>query len=328
MSETDAPPKARWNKRGQVFDVRDHPLPFAPDGFAQSPQALVRKHDVRVYFSCRQRDVLGKFVSRVAYADFDFGFTRILRTSAKPVIAPGAPGTFDEHGIFPLSPLPVGDQLLALTTGWTRRQSVSTDGGIGLVISHDGGETFIRSSAGPILSASLHEPFLVSDGFALAINGRYHLWYIHGVRWLDSGVAGVAAERVYKIAHAVSSDLVQWQRTGRQIIRDRLNADECQAVPTVIEHGGRWHMVFCYRHAVDFRDNPAKSYRLGHASSADGVRWDRDDNDWALPVSSQGWDADMACYPNLFKLNGQVHLLYNGNQFGRFGFGLAVLEDT
>ena len=32
------------------------------------------------------------------------------------------------------------------------------------------------------------------------------------------------------------------------------------------------------------------------------------------------------CYPHLFELDGQVALLYNGNNFGRDGFGLAILQ--
>ena len=34
----------------------------------------------------------------------------------------------------------------------------------------------------------------------------------------------------------------------------------------------------------------------------------------------------MLCYPHAFELRGKVYLLYNGNEFGRYGFGLAVLE--
>ena len=32
------------------------------------------------------------------------------------------------------------------------------------------------------------------------------------------------------------------------------------------------------------------------------------------------------CYPNVFKCNDQVYMLYNGNEFGRNGFGIARLR--
>ena len=34
----------------------------------------------------------------------------------------------------------------------------------------------------------------------------------------------------------------------------------------------------------------------------------------------------MQCYPHVFECDGKVYLLYNGNEFGRHGFGLARLE--
>jgi hypothetical protein len=34
----------------------------------------------------------------------------------------------------------------------------------------------------------------------------------------------------------------------------------------------------------------------------------------------------MLCYPNLFECDGRTYLLYNGNEFGRHGFGIAILE--
>jgi ribosomal protein S18 acetylase RimI-like enzyme len=35
----------------------------------------------------------------------------------------------------------------------------------------------------------------------------------------------------------------------------------------------------------------------------------------------------MQCYPHAFRFKGRTYLLYNGNEFGRHGFGLAVLEE-
>jgi len=34
----------------------------------------------------------------------------------------------------------------------------------------------------------------------------------------------------------------------------------------------------------------------------------------------------MMCYPHVFTCDGAAYMLYNGNRFGREGFGLAVLE--
>ncbi|MBA3704780.1 MAG: hypothetical protein H0W84_02445, partial [Bacteroidetes bacterium] len=68
-------------------------------------------------------------------------------------------------------------------------------------------------------------------------------------------------------------------------------------------------------------------YRIGYAWSKDLINWTRDDENAGIEVSENEWDSSMLCYPNVFKCDDKIYLLYNGNEFGRFGFGLAVLED-
>ena len=86
-------------------------------------------------------------------------------------------------------------------------------------------------------------------------------------------------------------------------------------------------MFFCYRQVADFRKNRDKAYRIGYAYSEDLNNWTRDDDCVGIDVSMDGWDSDMLCYPHVFCCDDKIYMLYNGNEFGRFGFGLAVLED-
>jgi sucrose-6-phosphate hydrolase SacC (GH32 family) len=316
----------KWKKIGKIFNPFEHPALSSYAGYAQSPQALPLKDRVRVYFSIRKLDQHAKFVSHVLFVDFDEAFSEILEISREPVLEPGKLGTFDEHGIFPFSPLWDEQRILAYTCGWSRRVSVSVETSTGLAISTDNGLTFQRYGDGPILSASLDEPFLVGDSFVRKYENRYHMWYIYGTKWVQFDAAE-PAERVYKIGHAVSDDGINFTRESRAIIQDVINEDECQALPTVIWHNGYYHMVFCFRHIRGFRTDKTKSYRLGYARSADMINWIRDDGALGLPVSGNDWDSEMMCYPNLFEWKGNIYLLYNGNEFGKYGFGLALLEE-
>lgn len=315
----------KWKKRGLLFEPSCHGLPEGCVAFAQSPQALVCDDFVRIYFSTRSHDASGQWVSRVGFADVDKGVTTVLRTSAQPVLPSGDLGCFDEHGVFPMNVVRHGDDVRAYTCGWSRRVSVPVETAIGLAVSRDGGETFERVGPGPVMGPTPDEPFLVGDPFVLEGAGRWHMWYIFGTLWMKSA-SDPGPARVYKIAYAQSEDGLAWRRDGRPIISDVLGPDECQALPTVFECDGRWHMYFCYRQATDFRTNRDRGYRLGYASSNDGARWSRDDAKAGIDVSPSGWDADMLCYPHVFWCDGQAYLLYNGNAFGRDGFGVAVLE--
>ena len=56
------------------------------------------------------------------------------------------------------------------------------------------------------------------------------------------------------------------------------------------------------------------------------INWVRDDSKVGIDISSDGWDAEMISYPHLFQLDEDIYMAYLGDQVGRYGFGLAVLE--
>ena len=319
---------ARWRKLGRIFDPTKHRLPVGGAGFAQSPQALVFDDFVRVYFSTRARDAEGKYLSQVAYVDFAEDLRTVLSVSDHEVLPLGELGCYDEHGIFPFHVLRHHDRVLAYICGWSRRVSVPVETAIGLATSDDQGRTFRRSGPGPVLGPSLREPYLVGDGFVRVIDGVFHMWYIFGTAWRRF-TPDAAPDRTYKIGYATSPDGVVWAKEseGARLVADRLGEDESQALPTVVTRAGRHHMFFCFRHSFDFRLNKERGYRLGHAWSDDLREWVRDDEEFALEGTPGEWDADMQCYPHVFVFKGRIYLLYNGNEFGRDGFGLAVLEE-
>ena len=315
----------KWKKLGKIFDPGQHLRGGGFVGFAQSPQALEFDDFVRIYFSTREKDpYCAKFLSRIAFVDMDKSLRALMRVSSHEVIPLGKLGCFDEHGIFPMNVLRHGNKIHAYTCGWSRRVSVSVDTAIGYARSHDRGLTFQKLGDGPILAASLREPFLVGDPFVRVYDDIFHMWYIYGTQWKSYG-EGEPAERIYKIAHATSTDGIDWHRESRQIIADHL-PDESQALPTVIAFNGIFHMLFCYRHSSDFRHNRNRSYRIGYAFSYDLQDWIRDDSAAGIETTEGDWDADMLCYPHLFRCEDRICLLYNGNEFGRSGFGLAELQ--
>lgn len=315
----------KWKKLGKIFDPTIHPAFLSYKGFAQSPQTLELEDRIRVYFSTRKEDASGKFLSHISFIDYDKEFKSIISVSKEPVIELGKLGTFDEHGIFPFSPLRFQDKIYAYTCGWSRRVSVSVETSTGLAISTDEGLTFRKVGDGPIFSSSLQEPFLVGDSFVKVYDNFFHMWYIYGTKWAKFD-KDAYPDRVYKIAHATSQDGVHWERNDKRIVADKLNDDECQALPSVLFWRDRYHMFFCYRHATGFRDNRSRGYRIGYAFSDNLISWTRNDELCGIDVGDEDWDSDMLCYPHIFECNNNVYLLYNGNEFGKYGFGLAVLE--
>ena len=316
----------KWKRIGHIFNPDDWDLGGDIVGYAQGPQSLVFDDFVRVYFSSRKRSDNGKYKSTIRFVDFDKAFSKVVKVKNSDVIPDSDLGTFDEHGIFPMNVLRVSDAIYGYTCGWSRRKSVDIDMAIGLAISKDNGESFQRLGSGPILTSSINEPFLVGDPFVKLYNNLFHMWYIFGREWNMYPNSDVP-ERVYKIAHATSDDGINWvKEEGRTLISNSIGDDECQALPTVIRIESRYHMFFCYRYASDFRKNSARAYRIGHAYSDDLFNWTRDDESFSIKPSVSGWDSEMTCYPHVFNVDKEIYLLYNGNEFGRFGFGIAKLE--
>lgn len=315
----------KWKKLRKIFDPTKYNLSNECIEFAKSPQTLVFDNFVRIYFSAQKKSSNGKYVSHIQYIDMDKSFKEIINTSSDTVIGLGKIGTFDEHGIFPINILRYQDKVYAYTCGWSRRDSVPIDMSIGLAISDDNGLTFKKFGEGPVLTASLYEPFLVGDAFVKIYNNVFHMWYIYGTEWrFFSG--GSEPDRTYVIGHATSKDGINWHKESKQIISSKYE-NECQALPTVIKIGSRYHMIFCHRHSFDFRKNRDHVYRLGYAYSDDLMKWMRDDRNIGIDTTEGSWDSDMLCYPHVFECGGKIYLLYNGNEFGRYGFGLAELED-
>jgi hypothetical protein len=75
-----------------------------------------------------------------------------------------------------------------------------------------------------------------------------------------------------------------------------------------------------------YRSGNGTAYRIGYAHSADGKIWDRKKKS-SIDVSKSGWDSKMTCYPFVFDHKDKLYMLYNGNDYGKNGFGLAVLEN-
>lgn len=316
----------KWKKLGRVFnpkEVKDRPW---LKEFAQAPSSLIFDDFVRVYFSCRPpADAQGQYVSYSAYVDLDRKDLFKVRSLAdRPILELGGLGEFDEFGTYPVSVTRSGDEIRAYYAGWTRCESVPFNVAIGVAVSKDGGKSFSKLGTGPVLSYSVDEPFVLSGPKIRRFNDTWYLWYIAGRKWK---IVDGRAEPVYKIRMATSSDGYSWTKINKDLIQSRVEEDEAQASPDVFYANGKYHMFFCYRYSAGYRGKEF-GYRIGYASSPNLLDWERDDSKAGIDISEDGWDSEMISYPHVFELDGKIYMAYLGNQVGRNGFGLAVLDGT
>ena len=285
---------------------------------AQVPTVLLRTEELRIFYADRDDD--GKsFTTFIDVSRRDP--TRVIREHHKPILPRGALGTFDDDGMMPSCFVRHEGILRLYYSGWNRGVTVPYRNSVGIAVSSDDGETFSRLYEGPVLDRTPTEPHIAVTPSILIENGLWRMWYISGSRWVE--VKG-RLEPVYHIKYADSVDGISWRRPNQICIPPQHDL-EAYSHPTVLKHRGLYHMWFCSRHSIDYRDG-AGSYRIGYASSRDGIHWMRDDAAHGVPTGDTGWDDSMTCYPFVIEFDDGIHLFYNGNGFGRTGIGYAQLE--
>ncbi len=317
----------KWQKQGLVFDPIFYK--YRPEwmvNFAQAPNVIIFDYFVRVFFCCRPApDENKQFVSYCAFVDLDRkDLFKVINISNQPVLSLGGLGSFDEFGTYPVSVIRDGADILAIYGGWSRCESVPFNISLGLARSKDDGVSFQKHGVGPVLSYSPEEPFIITSPKIRRYGGIWYLAYTAGRRWILGDDA--RPEIIYKLRIATSTDGINWTKLNKDIVESKLGEDEAQACPDIIFANGKYHMFFCYRHGLDFRENKNRSYRIGYASSTDMLSWQRNDSMVDLDVSEDGWDSEMVAYPTVFELDANVYMLYAGNGVGKSGFGLAKLE--
>ena len=305
-----------WVRKGRIFAPSDHP--DWAISHAQVPTPLLYPTKVRVFYA--DRDATGKsFTTFVDLDRRDLG--SIIYHHKVPILPLGAPGTFDDDGVMPSYALRHEGLVYLYYSGWNRGMTVPYRNSVGIAVSEDEGTTFRRLYEGPVLERTPLEPYIAVTPTILKEPGLWRMWYISGTHWVQ--VDG-RYEPVYVIKYAHSTDGISWVRPNHQCIPQHY-PEEAFSHPTVIKHDEKYLMWYCFRNSRDYRDGSG-AYRIGYAESPDGLAWKRMDDLNGLPVSAEGWDSTMTCYPFVLSFDGKTVMFYNGNGFGRTGFGYAVLE--
>lgn len=299
-----------WEKRGLIFEP-DNRL-FWQQSHAALPTKLhLGGSDYRFYFT--SRDSSNR--TFVGYFDIDLDQPETIKyRSPKPVLEPGDWGFFDDHGVQACSIVrSYNGDLFLYYLGWNpglKAPLFYTS--IGLAISKDNGVTFKKYSSAPIMQRSEFDPWMVSGGTTLKRESDWIMYYLSGYKFtFDEGVA----KSFYDIKIATSTNGIDWTRSGKVALALKVDETNISRLTIIEENDGlqAWFPV----------KKQDKFYRCGHASSTDGENWLRDSDD-VLQVSQSGWDSDAIDKMEVVRSSNKLIMLYNGNNFGRDGIGLAI----
>lgn len=301
-----------WKKLGQIYlppSEGRHPKLLS---HAANPLPVHLADDVyRIFFS--GRDHTNR--SSVGAVDIDIIRREIVQDHHQPFFQHGPEGSFFADGVSIGNCYTVNGVRYMLFMGWQALQGQHWRGDVGrlivnedLTLQSDSDTPFMGSDSTDMLSLSY--PWVRQRE-----DGGYSMWYGSTTTW-DAG----NGEMLHVINTATSVDGHTWSREGLAVPY-LLGIAQAYSRPTVSvnAHDGL-EMWFSYR------SGSGEKYRIGYATTDDGKHWRLDLEATGIDVATDGWDSEMIEYPFVFDHKGERYMLYNGNGYGKTGFGLAVLE--
>lgn len=305
----------KWEKQGLIFNV--DMISEWMHSHAAIPFAEHIKNDLfRIHFTTRDT----KNRSHGAFIDIDITNPKvIINISSEPTVTPGPLGAFDDSGAMPSCLVNYQNKKFLYYIGWNLGVTVPFRNAIGLAISeHVPHVDFKRFSDGPIMDRSIYDPCFVASLCILLENDKWNMWYLSCERW-EADLGG-SLKHYYNIKYAESYDGIHWQRKGITCIPFKNSEEYAISRPNVRKIKNIYQMFYSYRGGKE-------TYRIGYAESYDGIHWTRKDDDAGIDVSPSGWDSEMIEYPFVFTHKGTTYMLYNGNGYGKTGFGYAILQE-
>lgn len=298
-----------WEKLGLIFcPDGHHPLMRS---HATLPIAELISGDVyRIYFSSRDEQNRSRTFSLVIDLNRPLKPIQLL---FEPFLDLGELGGFDDSGAM-LSWITDAAELgkYFYYAGWNLGVTVPFRNALGVALVKGG--RVIRRYPGPVLDRSLTEPHFIGAACVLREHNGYRCWYLSCVGWEAREPRPIHR---YHIKYAVSDDGLWWRRDGIVAVDFADPSEYAIARPSVVRDPDCYRMWFSHR---------GENYRIGYAESEDGMVWSRMDDRVGLEVSDHGWDSVSVEYPYVFDHKGTRFMLYNGNGYGKSGFGLAVLR--
>lgn len=303
----------QWRKQGLLFRPKSTHSKLL--SHAANPLPILLENDIYRIFYCGRDN---KNRSSVGYVDIDIIQRKVIYVQNEPVFEHGPADSFYSHGVSIGNCYKVDGSQYILFMGWQIPKSGHWHGNIGrLRLNSDLSLDLDNGNDKPFFACNLIDPISLSYPWVMSDDGAgYHMWYGSTLKWHS-----VNDEMIHTINYASSSDGITWDRKGVAVPYE-IGIAQAFSKPTVVyDKKNGYSMWFSYR------SGSGEKYRIGHAKSDDSRNWELKLEEIGIKTSQKGWDSEMIEYPFVFDHKGKRYMLYNGNNYGASGFGLAVMEN-
>lgn len=268
------------------------------------------KNTIRVFYGTRNK----KNISCITYQDLKIGAEIKLQKSKNVIsLQHGKLGHFDDNGVLPSSIIKKGKFYYLFYIGWQPRSTTRYSLIAGLSISKNG-KIFKRYSNIPILKNNKKEPIsILTAPCVLKVKKNFYMWYVSGIKWKHKDYP------LYDIKFAKSKNGIDWEQTCQSCLKLK-NGERALARPYVLFQNNKFHMWYSYEKKVG-------SYKIGYASSKNGINWKRNDKKINLNFKSK-FELNMREYSGVIKIKDKLLMFYNGDNYGKEGVLFAELSSN
>jgi len=299
-----------WRKLGQIYKFK--PIDNYLLSHASNPLAVRLNDDIyRVFFSGRDKENR----SSIGYVDIDIVKQIVIDTCKNVIFKYGEEESFYSHGVSIGNLYEVENKKYIQFMAWQIRNGDHWRGDIGRLSVNDDLKSMKLNPKDIYLKCDKEDQVSLSYPWIMFDENIYKMWYGSTLNWSSEN-----SEMVHVIKYATSEDGHNWKKHGLAIPYE-IGVAQAFSRPTVLKNENGYHMWFSYR------SGDGTKYRIGYANSLDGGKWNRKEDSGITVGLKDEWDANMVCYPFVFTHKGQTYMLYNGNEYGKHGFGLALLEE-
>lgn len=303
----------KWIKKGFICSHETLNLSWFKKNTMVPVPLLIDNSTLRIFLTMCDSENVG----RIGYVDVNpENPQEIIAYSKEPSLDIGVDGAYDDSGVLPSAIFTEQDKKYMFYSAYQKQAKVPYSILSGIAeIKNDGSMT--RLSNVPILERTNDEMFIRSAIYCIKAKGKYRIYYSSGNSWMNNGIKTVPS---YDIKMVESDDLLNWS-TSKAISSISLQGDEYGlTTPNVFVTENGYEMTYAIR-------SISKGYRMGYATSPDGINWTRLDNQMQIDISESGWDSEMVCFGNIFKVKNKTYMFYCGNHYGMAGMGYAELQE-
>jgi len=271
------PPPEPWHKKGEPV-LEKGPEGSWDAGGTSFPSVLMINSTYHMWYAAMENDVFA-----IGHASSEDGINW-TKDENNPVLQAGEPGSWDDRWVYVPKVVYDGSSFHM----WYNGSRANGSEQIGYATSPDG-SAWTRHEGNPVLAsgeAGAWDSGNVGPGGVYYDGESFHMWY-----------AGNAANApgVFKVGYASSADGSTWTRSNvNPIMESESGTWESGRVTasSVLFDGLQYHMWY--------DGGEFAKWRIGYASSPDGLNWTRSENNPVLEQGASGsWDSQFVSFASV-----------------------------